>query len=174
MPIWRALALTCALIAAATPAIAVFSGEMSPRPRSGDSDYADGIEAYDRKDWQGVVDSMAKVVARRPHHDNAWTRLGYAYRQLGRYDAALEAYYHALNRNPHNRNALEYLGEAYLKLGRVEDARGMLVRLETECKRVALMFSDGYFTDGCAEYALLRKSIESHGKAAGGATTVSP
>jgi cytochrome c-type biogenesis protein CcmH/NrfG len=156
----RAVLVAVALLAAAAPALAVFSGEMSPRPRSGDSDYADGIEAYDRKDWAGVVSSMSKVVARRPHHDNAWTRLGYAYRQLGRYDAALDAYYHALARNPHNRNALEYLGEAYIRLGRIDDARNMLVRLEGECRRVALLFSDGYFSDGCAEYAVLKKSLD--------------
>lgn len=156
----RAALVSLSLLAAATPALAVFSGEMSPRPRSGDSDYADGIEAYDRKDWTGVVAAMSKVVARRPHHDNAWTRLGFAYRQLGRYDAALDAYYHALARNPRNRSALEYLGEAYIRLGRIDDARGMLVRLEGECRRVALLFSDGYFSDGCAEYALLKKSLD--------------
>jgi cytochrome c-type biogenesis protein CcmH/NrfG len=157
---FRSFVVAVALLAMAVPALAVFSGEMSPRPRSGDSDYADGIEAYDRKDWAGVVTAMAKVVARRPHHDNAWTRLGYAYRQLGQYDAALDAYYHALARNPRNRNALEYLGETYIRLGRIDDARAMLGRLETECRRVALLFSDGYFSDGCAEYALLKKSID--------------
>jgi len=170
---FRSVVIAAALLAMAVPALAVFSGEMSPRPRSGDSDYADGIEAYDRKDWSGVVAAMAKVVARRPHHDNAWTRLGYAYRQLGRYDAALDAYYHALARNPHNRNALEYLGEAYIRLGRMDEARAMLGRLETECRRVALLFSDGYFSDGCAEYALLRKSIDAH-EAAAGATAAQP
>jgi len=169
----RAALVSLALLAAVTPALAVFSGEMSPRPRSGDSDYADGIEAYDRKDWEGVVAAMSKVVGRRPHHDNAWTRLGFAYRQLGRYDAALDAYYHALARNPHNRSALEYLGEAYIRLGRIDDARGMLVRLEGECKRVALLFSDGYFSDGCAEYALLKKSLDAVGAKAG-ATAVQP
>ncbi len=164
-----------ALAAGVGPALAVFSGEMSPRPRSGDSDYADGIEAYDRKDWQGVITAMAKVVARRPHHDNAWTRLGYAYRQLGDYDNSLNAYYHALAKNPRNRSALEYLGEAYIKLGRIDDARGMLVRLDAECKRVALMFSDGYFTDGCAEYAALKKALQPFGdKATSGGATASP
>lgn len=144
----------------AGPAAAVFSGDMSPRARSGDPDYADGIEAFDKENWLGVIVAMEKVVIRRPHHDNAWARLGYAYRKLKRYDEALVAYDKALARNPHNRSALEYLGEAYLELGRIEDARAMLDRLFTECRRVALTFSDGDFSDGCNEWRDLNRAIE--------------
>jgi tetratricopeptide (TPR) repeat protein len=155
------------LIFAAEPAHAVFSGEMSPRVRSSDSDYADGMEAWDKKDWPAVITAMEKVVKRRPHHDNAWTRLGYAYRKLRNYDASLKAYDRAITRNPHNRAALEYMGEAYVELGLLEHAKAVLNRLAAECRRVSLTFSDGNFTDGCGEFGDLKKAIEGTGAASG-------
>ncbi len=166
MPSVIACALA-ALILATGPAFAVFSGEMSPRARSSDSDYADGMEAWDKKEWPAVAAAMEKVVKRRPHHDNAWARLGYAYRQLRRYDASLAAYGKALTRNPHNRAALEYLGEAYVELGRMDDAKIMLDKLAAECRRISLTFSDGKFTDGCVEFSDLKNTLEGMGTASG-------
>ena len=156
-----------ALLLAGGPALAVFSGEMSPRARSSDSDYADGMEAWEKENWPSVIIAMEEVVARRPHHDNAWTRLGYAHRKLKQYDASLAAYDRALARNPRNRSALEYLGEAYLELGRPEDAKRMLDRLAAECRRISLTFSDGKFSFGCEEFGDLRKEIEKTGAKSG-------
>jgi tetratricopeptide (TPR) repeat protein len=145
----------------------VFSGEMSPRTRSSDSDYADGMEAWDKKDWPAVIAAMEKVVARRPHHDNAWARLGYAYRKLRNYDKSLAAYDRALTRNPRNRAAMEYLGEAYVELDRMDEAKTMLERLAAECRRISLTFSDGKFTDGCEEFGDLKTTIEATGAKSG-------
>jgi cytochrome c-type biogenesis protein CcmH/NrfG len=154
-------------ILTAGAAEAVFSGKMSPRVRSSDSDYADGMEAWEKKDWAAVIAAMQKVVARRPHHDNAWTRLGYAYRKLRQYDASLAAYDKAITRNPHNRAALEYLGEAYVELGRVKEAKDTLDKLAAECRRISLTFSDGKFADGCDEFGDLKKTIEATGTPSG-------
>lgn len=156
----RPLIFAVAMLISAQPTLAVFSGDMSPRARSGDVDYADGIEAFEKRDWEGVVRHMAQVVSKRPHHDNAWARLGYAHRKLQRYEASLFAYGRSLQINPHNRAALEYLGEAYVELGRFVDAVDVLERLGAECVRVALTFSDGDFGDGCDEYTSLRNLIE--------------
>ncbi len=156
-----------ALLMAGSPALAVFSGEMSPRARSSDSDYADGMEAWEKEDWSAVIAAMEKVVARRPHHDNAWARLGYAYRKLKNYDNSLAAYDRALTRNPRNRAALEYLGEAYVELDRIGEAIIMLDRLAAECRRISLTFSDGQFTNGCDEFGDLRKAIEATGAKSG-------
>jgi cytochrome c-type biogenesis protein CcmH/NrfG len=150
------------------PAHAVFSGDMSPKARSGDADYADGMDAWDAKNWDGVVVAMRKVVVRRPWHDKAWTRLGFAFRKLNRLDESLEAYGKALAINPEQREALEYLGEAYLMLDRLSDAQTMLSRLDAECKRVVLIFTDGFFRNACGEHAQLKEKIEAyvtHGKA---------
>lgn len=151
---------TVALFATTKPASAVFSGEMSPRPPSGDKEYAAGMEAWEREDWPAVVFHMARVTGNRPHHDNAWTRLGYAHRKLKHYEASLGAYRRALQLNPHNRAALEYLGEAYIELGRFMDAVAVLDRLGQECKRVEVTFSDGAFGDGCSEFRDLRMLID--------------
>lgn len=156
----RALALAAVLAAAPLPALAVFSGDMSPRAPSGDRDYAAGMAAWDREDWAGVVNHMAQVVSKRPHHDNAWARLGFAHRKLKRYDASLFAYGRALSINPHNRAALEYLGEAYVETGQFVKAAETLERLKVECQRVELTFSDGDFGDGCEEYASLKSLID--------------
>jgi cytochrome c-type biogenesis protein CcmH/NrfG len=160
-------AALAALLMAGSPALAVFSGEMSPRARSSDSDYADGMEAWDKENWPAVIEAMEKVVTRRPHHDNAWARLGYAYRKVQNYDKSLAAYDRALTRNPRNRAALEYLGEAYVELNRINDAISMLDRLAAECRRISLTFSDGQFTNGCDEFGDLRKVIESTGVKSG-------
>ena len=146
----------------AAPAHAVFTGEMSERAPSGDPDYARGMAAFDAEDWAGVVAAMSRVVERRPHHDNAWTRLGYAHRKLKDYEESLDAYGRALSINPHNRSAIEYLGEAYLELGRVWEAERLLERLAMECKRVALGFSDGDFSTGCDEHQTLLAAIRAH------------
>ena len=164
------LILTCALTAllhTGEPAMAVFSGDMSPRARSSDSDYADGMEAWDKEDWPAVIAAMEKVVARRPHHDNAWARLGYAWRKLRDYDRSLAAYDRALTRNPRNRAAMEYLGEAYVELNRVNEAKVMLDKLAAECRRISLTFSDGKFTDGCEEFGDLKRMIEATGATSG-------
>ncbi|MEF2550596.1 CDC27 family protein [Aurantimonas sp. A2-1-M11] len=141
---------------------AVFSGEMSPKVRSGDSDYADGVEAFDAENWPAAITAFARVVARRPHHDNAWTLLAYSLRKSGNHERALDAYGRALSINPHHRGAMAYLGEAYLDLGRVRDAGILLIRLRGECRRVALTFSDGAFENGCREYTALEQSIRSY------------
>lgn len=157
-----AMLVAAGLLVPTDRAAAVFSGEMSPTVRSGDSDYADGIEAFEEEDWPAVITALSKVVERRPHHDNAWSLLGYSLRKSGNHERAMDAYGRALSINPHHRGAMAYLGEAYLDLDRVRDAKILLIRLAGECRRVALTFSDGNFQNGCAEYSTLKQSIESY------------
>ncbi len=156
-PVAVAAALT---LAAVPPALAVFSGDMSARARSGDEDYAQGKDAFEAQDWPGVIEAMLRVVARRPWHDNAHTYLGFAYRKTGDYDSALKHYVLALERHPRNRRALSYLGEAYLQLDAPEKAAEVLDRLHEVCLSVAISFSDGDFTNGCDEYTALKDSYD--------------
>ena len=53
----------------------------------------------------------------------AWNYVGYTKRKLGNYDAALEAYDHALKLKPSYPEAIEYRGEAFLRLKRLDDAK---------------------------------------------------
>ena len=149
-------------LTSAGPALAVFSGDESGRAESSDADYAAGKRAFDAKDWPAVISNMEKVIARRPWHDNALSFMGYAYRKLGDYDQALAFYGRALDRNPRNRGALEYLGEAYLELGQPEKAKEMLDRLEAECKRIAVGFSNGGWKSGCEEWETLLERYDAY------------
>ena len=136
---WQGLALLALLAAMpAGPAGAITgAGDAPPPTAAGADDYAAGIAAFERQDWQGVIDHMARVIEERPWEDEAYNLSGFAYRKLGDYDRALEFYDKALRLNPHNRGALEYLGEAYLELDRLKDAEAILDRLDEECRRLA-------------------------------------
>lgn len=151
------VAILAGLLAAALPdrAEAVFSGDMSPRAPSGDADYAKAIKARESKDWVTMINNLLRVVDRRPWHDNAHTLLGYGYRQIGRYERALEHYEKALAHNPNHRGALEYMGVAFLHMGRLDRAEEMRARLLKVCRTVAVTFSDGAFGSGCEEWEML-------------------
>lgn len=145
------------------PAVAVTSGGMSEQAPPGDDDYASGKAAFDREDWQEVIDHMTRAIAQRPWHDDAHNLMGFAYRKLGDYDKALEAYDRALELNPHHRGALEYLGEAYLELDRPELAEGMLDRLAAECQRIAGgATDDGGWQSGCEEWQELNEAYQAY------------
>jgi len=143
-------------------AVAIMSGDESPRAESGDKDYAAGKRAFEREDWSGVADNMKKVLERRPWHDNAWSLLGYAERKLGNYRQSLRSYGKALELNPHNRGALEYLGEAYLDLDQPERAAETLELLRLECNRVKMGFNNGGWFSGCEEWRDLRAAYDDY------------
>jgi tetratricopeptide (TPR) repeat protein len=135
MGAWRMLVLMVLLLAHAGPAGAVTGFDAAPA--AADDPYAAGVAAFEREDWQGVLDHMRQALKARPWMDNAHNLMGFAYRRLGDYPAALEAYDKALTLNPYNRGALEYLGEAYLELNRPDDAKEALDRLAGACRLLA-------------------------------------
>jgi tetratricopeptide (TPR) repeat protein len=138
-------------------ALAIMDDE---RPPADDPDYAAGLAAFERENWLGVIVAMEAVVAQKPWHDDAYTRLGFAYRKQGDYERALEAYDKALELNPHHRGALEYLGEAYLEMGRRGEAEAVLARLATACRRVAP--DGGDWRDDCEEWQDLSAALDAH------------
>ena len=151
--------LVLLLLSLALPVLAVLNDSEDTRPVPNDPDYAAGLAALQRADWQGVLDSMARVVARRPWDDDAYNLMGFAARKLGNYRQALAYYHKALDLNPHHRGALEYLGEAYLEMRCVAQAREVLVRLEVACKRIAgNAASDGWQVE-CQEWTELHAAI---------------
>ncbi len=147
----------------ASPALAVMSGEESNTVRSGDSDYADGKEAFLAEDWPAAIKALDKVVARRPWHDNAHNMLGFSWRKLGDYERAFAHYDKALSLNPRHRGALEYLGEAYLKLGRTDEAKVILLRLAKVCDYVVMAFDNHGWKSGCEELRDLKEAFAEHG-----------
>lgn len=127
-----------------------------------DDPYVKGVAAFDREDWQSVIDHMSRAVEEKPWLDNAYSLLGFAHRKLGDFDRSLDFYDKALTLNPHNRGALEYLGEAYLELDQPERAEELLERLTVECERVAASFPDGDWRAGCEEWIDLDAAYRAH------------
>lgn len=145
------------LALSAAPGVAIQGGG-SEQAGTADPDYAAGEAAFEKEDWQGVLDHMAKVVERNPNHDDAHNLTGYAYRKLGDYDRALASYDRALELNPHHRGALEYLGEAYLELDQSELAKATLDRLEAACGPAGTSATDG----GCEEWEDLKQAYDDY------------
>jgi tetratricopeptide (TPR) repeat protein len=152
------LVLIAGLLAAAAPAGAVTGFDAEPRPQAGDDPYALGVTAFEQEDWQGVLAHMSAALEQRPWQDNAHNLMGFAYRKLGDYPAALDAYGKALTLNPYNRGALEYLGEAYLELDRPGDAKATLDKLADACRRIAHGGVDPLAT--CHEWQDLSEAYE--------------
>lgn len=160
---WRRVCLLAVvgLLVLARAAIAVMLDDTASGPARADDPYAEGVAAFEEADWPRVVELMSEVVEARPWHDDAYTRLGFAYRKLGDYERSLEAYDRALELNPHHRGALEYLGEAYLELDRPDDARRLLDRLEVACRRVMVDRAADWRAD-CEEWRDLAEAYEAY------------
>jgi tetratricopeptide (TPR) repeat protein len=82
--------------------------------------------------------------------------LGYANRQLGRFEVGLGYYRQALAADPDYVKAREYLGEAYVVLGQVDLARQQLGEIGTRCGTA------------CEEYRLLAEAIGDYDRAKNG------
>jgi tetratricopeptide (TPR) repeat protein len=81
------------------------------------------IEKNIRRAYESSVRELTAAVGFKPDHHQALGSLGYAYRQLGDFENALEAYNAALELNPDYAEAIEYRGEAYLGLNRINEAQ---------------------------------------------------
>lgn len=124
-----ALALAPVTAIADPSSPAVESRRQSPAETNAQSEYNRGVRARVSKDWATAVAAFRRAVDLRADFADAWNELGYALRNVGRYQESLEAYDVALRLRPNFPEALEYLGEAYVKLGRIDDARRVLDRL---------------------------------------------
>jgi len=156
------LCLALFMLGLELPALAVLSDSESSRQVSSDPDYAAGLAAFQRAEWQNVLDTMARVLARRPWDDEAQNLMGFASRQLGNYRQALGYYQKALELNPHHRGALEYLGETYLEMGCPTQARMILARLEAACKRLMGNTANDGWPAGCHEWTELHAAITAY------------
>jgi tetratricopeptide (TPR) repeat protein len=123
-----------ALVPVAAPADpsapAVEQRRQPPAAASAESEYNRGIRARVAGDWRAAEAAFRGAITLRAAFPEAWSELGSALRQQGRYPESLQAYDEALRLRPDFPEALEYLGEAYVKLGRLDDARRVLDRLK--------------------------------------------
>jgi tetratricopeptide (TPR) repeat protein len=112
-----------------------------------DPNYTKAEQFIEAGKYADAIHLLEKVVAANDKSADAFNYLGYSYRQLGRFDAALEHYQAALRLEPEHLGANEYLGEMYLQLGELEKAEERLKVLDGAC----------FF--GCEEYSELKKAI---------------
>ena len=108
------------------------------------------VKAIKAKDWAGAITLLKAEVAANKGTANIYNYLGYAYRNLGDYDAAFKHYATALKMDPEHRGAHEYVGEAYLKVGNLEMAKKHLAALDGIC----------FF--GCEEYDDLKAAVAAY------------
>jgi Flp pilus assembly protein TadD len=115
-----------------------------------DPDFAAGVKALARSDWNDAIRALAAAALRDARNADIQNYLGYAYHRLRQFDAAFTHYRRALTLNPRQRSAHEHLGEAYLMLGNLSKAEEHLAALE----RICLV--------PCEQYDSLRRAIEKY------------
>jgi tetratricopeptide (TPR) repeat protein len=76
-----------------------------------------------REEYQKALDQFKQAAELNVSSPQAWNGMGFAYRKLGDFTRALQAYDRALTIAPSFPDAIEYRGEAYLSLDRLEDAK---------------------------------------------------
>ena len=136
-------AVVAPLPVAAEPSTpAVESRRQTPAEETAQSEYNRGVRARVAKDWPTAVGAFRRAVDLSPDNADAWNELGYALRNVGRYQDSLDAYDVALRLRPNFPEALEYLGEAYVKMGRLDEARRVLDRLRPLDRKRAAELAD--------------------------------
>lgn len=100
--------------------------------------------------YEDAIKDLEAYVAENPTDPEAYNLLGFASRNLGEYDAAMEYYDMALELDNTLVTAIEYYGVLWLELGRVDDAKAMLARLDELCP------------DGCEERDMLAEALDSY------------
>ncbi len=143
--------LLCALFAAGPAAAAGGTPDSGTRPSTAGKAEYDKAEALIKAGKYAEAIPLLKTAdAKAPDSADVHNWLGYAYRKLKKYDAALKHYRIALRLAPRHRGANEYLGELYLALGQLEKAEERLAVLDKAC-----LF-------GCEEYTELKEAIAAY------------
>jgi tetratricopeptide (TPR) repeat protein len=119
-----------------------------------DPDFAAGKRAIGAGDWEGAIKALTNAALRDARNADIQNYLGYAYRRLRQFDAAMRHYRQALTLNPRHRSAHEHLGEAHLVQGDLVKAKEHLAALEQIC------------LIPCDEYDDLKRAIAEYDKVA--------
>ena len=143
--------LLCALLAAGPAAAAGVTPDSGTRPNApGKAEYDKAEALIKAGNYAAALPLLRAAEAKAPDNPDVHNWLGYALRNLKRYDAALKHYRIALRLEPRHRGANEYLGELYLVLGQLEKAEERLAVLDRAC-----LF-------GCEEYTELKEAIAAY------------
>ena len=107
--------------------------EADPDLSKRDDDYARAKLAMDAKSWDDAVRLFTRAAVRHPDNADLQNYLGYANRNLKKYDVALVHYKRAISLDARHRGAHEYLGETYLLLDDMAGAERHLKALKDIC-----------------------------------------
>ena len=142
------LAVFAALIAPQLPALAD-GGMQSFSNNATDPTFLAGKKAIDAKDWKKAISIFNGI---RAADADVLNYVGYAQRNLGNYDDAINSYRRALVMDSDHRGANEYIGEAYLLMNNLALAERHLAALSRICG------------PGCEEYKDLAREVAEYKK----------
>jgi tetratricopeptide (TPR) repeat protein len=125
--------LVLGLAVLVAPAVWADPTEETPSGARASSDYALGKKAVEAKDWANAIQLLSRAEVQDDRNPDLENLLGYAYRNIGRFDDAFRHYRKALRLNPRHRGAHEYIGEAYLMVNNLPKAEEHLAALKRIC-----------------------------------------
>lgn len=143
----RVVAVAGILLAGLVAAPPAWSDANVDKPPIANADFELGQQAIQAKDWATARYHLEIAAKAEPASADVRNLLGFAYRNLKDYPAALRSYQEALALDANHRGAREYLGETYVLLGDKAKAREQLAALERICGR------------SCEEYVDLARAI---------------
>lgn len=120
------------LLAAAFAAMASGAGAVDTPPSSDLPDLSAIRAQIYSGEYEEAIDGLS-ALAETVQHADIYNLLGFANRQLGRYDEAGRWYRDALLYDPGHLPAIEYQGELFIQTGDLDAARGNLLVLEILC-----------------------------------------
>jgi Flp pilus assembly protein TadD len=135
MSLGKLIASACVIAALAllsAPVLPAFEADPLEDLATRNADFQRGRAAIEAKDWNGAIRSLTAADKRTPGNADIHNLLGYAYRNAGKLEPALDHYQKALKIDPRHRGAHEYIGEAYLlagNLAKAEEHLGVLRRI---------------------------------------------
>jgi Flp pilus assembly protein TadD len=132
----RRLGVACVVAVAVVSTAATVRAdptEETPARAPATSDAALGKQAVEAKDWTRAIELLRRAAVQDDRNPDLQNLLGYAYRNVGRFDDAFRHYEAALRLNPRHRGAHEYIGEAYLMVNDLPKAEAHLAALRSIC-----------------------------------------
>jgi tetratricopeptide (TPR) repeat protein len=121
---------------ASVPALCAMEPEAIDVLTQSNPDFAQARRAIEARDWPTAIKWLMAADKRTSGNADIHNLFGFAYRNSGQVDLALQHYQRALQIDSRHRGAHEYIGEAYLMTNNVPKAEEHLAILKKICTNV--------------------------------------